>query len=214
MPAAPKSCALEAARGASLAAHAAAGLAACATEREATRLLRAAEGLCRAATALLVQRPAAPPAPQPAAATAAPRRRRRARRGRPGTAAGSADQDGAVNKPEENDALLEEADTRAGRALALTRGKRRTPGAASLDDYWADNAGGRAGGGAAGSTATAAAAAAGGGGLELGDDGAGGARSEGAWQRSPKCRRGARGPMYRSRSCDGHEGAGSSATGM
>ena len=73
--------ALEAARAASLAVHAAAGLAA-PCSRQAVRLLRAAEGLVRSAVAVLSVLP--PPQPAPAAApvagvVAAPLRRRRPR---------------------------------------------------------------------------------------------------------------------------------------
>eukprot|EP00959_Pyramimonas_sp_CCMP1952_P031844 668103-Pyramimonas_sp.AAC.1 len=69
---------LEAARGAVLATHAAAGLAG--GQREAVRLIRAAEGLLRTAVAVLAT-PRAPAPPQPAADAppAAPRRRRRPR---------------------------------------------------------------------------------------------------------------------------------------
>eukprot|EP00974_Lingulodinium_polyedra_P088620 8593849-Lingulodinium_polyedra.AAC.1 len=71
--------ALDAARAAVLAAHAASGLAA-AQSREATRLLRSAEGLCRAAAAVLAAPAPAPSAPATAEAAAAPLRRRRPRR--------------------------------------------------------------------------------------------------------------------------------------
>ena len=74
------SAALEAARAATMSVHAAAGVAS-STSRQAARLLRAAEGLCRTASVLL-----ATPLPQPLVsstpgvdAAAAPRRRRRPR---------------------------------------------------------------------------------------------------------------------------------------
>ena len=69
----------DAARGALLAVHAAAGLAAVSGARDATRLLRVAEGMTRAAVALLV----APPSPTPASPEVAtgdmPQRKRRPR---------------------------------------------------------------------------------------------------------------------------------------
>ena len=80
-------CAVEASRGALLAAHAACGLAA-GHFREGVRLLRAAEGLLRAAVAAL-SAPEVAPAPAPAGGSAAPRRRRR-RRGRGGKGGASA----------------------------------------------------------------------------------------------------------------------------
>ena len=77
--------ALEASRGALMAAHAAGGLAA-SHSREGVRLLRAAEGLLRAAVAVLSS-PMAAPAPEPAKESEAPRRRRRPRgRGKAGAA--------------------------------------------------------------------------------------------------------------------------------
>jgi len=71
--------ALEAARGAALAVHAAAGLAAC-TSRESVRMMRAAEGLCRAAVAVLSAQVLAEPASAQAAVPPPRWRRRRARR--------------------------------------------------------------------------------------------------------------------------------------
>ncbi|CAK0893365.1 unnamed protein product [Prorocentrum cordatum] len=80
----------EAARGALLAAHAAAGLAA-GHSPAGVRLLRAAEGLLRAAVAGLRSPAAEPPPPAPGAAPAPlRRRRRRGRGGRGGDAAGRA----------------------------------------------------------------------------------------------------------------------------
>ncbi|CAK0862055.1 unnamed protein product [Prorocentrum cordatum] len=83
----PEACrrAEEIARGAFLAAHAASGLAARVTR---VRLLRAAEGLLRAAVAVMRGPCAAPAAPAPGAAPR--RRRRRRRRGRGNRAAGAA----------------------------------------------------------------------------------------------------------------------------
>ena len=83
-----KSNAVEAARAAVLALHAAAGLSMSAS-REGTRLLRAAEGLCRAAVAVLTAPGPEPPplTPTVVAPAAAPQRRRRPR-GRRGRAAG------------------------------------------------------------------------------------------------------------------------------
>ena len=84
---------MDAARGAGLAVHAAAGLSA-GVSREATRLLRAAEGLCRAAIASLTVVSLAPDALPHAADAGAPQRRRRprARRHRAG---GDHDQESA-----------------------------------------------------------------------------------------------------------------------
>ncbi|CAK0879362.1 unnamed protein product [Prorocentrum cordatum] len=114
---------LEAARGALLAAHAAAGLAGGAEFREAARLLRAAEGLIRSAVAVL----AAPPPPEPAAAppVARPRRRprRRGRGGARGPAGGS------------DDAMEAKEDAAAAAAVA---GGPAAPSSPLLDDSWAD----------------------------------------------------------------------------
>ena len=77
-----RNAALEASRGASLAVHSAAGLS-LATSRDAARLLRAAEGLCRAAVAIL-KAPITHVLPQPTEGPPAkqqqPPRRRRCRR--------------------------------------------------------------------------------------------------------------------------------------
>ena len=70
---------VEAVRAATLTVHAAAGLTR--GDQQAVRLLRAAEGLCRASLAVLLQPAAAPspPPPTPTPANDAPRRRRRPR---------------------------------------------------------------------------------------------------------------------------------------
>ena len=73
--------ALDAARGASLAAHSSAGLA-LPVSREAARLLRTAEGLCRAAAAILRTTSLQLPPAEAAPAAPRPRRRPRGSRGR------------------------------------------------------------------------------------------------------------------------------------
>ena len=87
---------LEAARAASLAVHSAAGLS-LATSRDAARLLRAAEGLCRAAVAVLASEPKThtdePSARQP---------RRRRPRGKRVDAQGKMDMDVSTAAEEEN----------------------------------------------------------------------------------------------------------------
>lgn len=85
--------ALEAARGAVLAVHAAAGLA-MGPSTESSRLLRAAEGLVRAAIAALASPPSVPPPAAPAAGSPPSRRRRRPRGCRGGARA-----DGGVLRP-------------------------------------------------------------------------------------------------------------------
>ena len=164
MPAAQRSLALEACRGAVLAAHAAAGLAPAAS-REATRALRAAEGLLRAAAALL-----GPPAPQPPAGpsaaetTAAPRRRRRARRGRGAGGARQATAETAGLDAEMGTAVRVAEVAVAPLPLSRPRGTGRPP-ADGLNDEWADEAQRPPGGGtpglAAGSTSALALAGAG-----------------------------------------------------
>ncbi|CAK0821616.1 unnamed protein product [Prorocentrum cordatum] len=112
---------LEAARGAVLATHAAAGLAG--GQREAVRLIRAAEGLLRTAVAVLAT-PRAPAPPQPAADAppAAPRRRRRPR-GR-GARAG----DGSKTETVEEGLMVDDA----------AEGAAASAEPMMLDDAWAD----------------------------------------------------------------------------
>jgi len=101
---------LEAARAATIAVHAAAGLASGARLRDVARVLRAAEGLTRSATVLLAA--PSPKTPEPAATAAAKPRRRKRRGKRPakqeeGAAAAAStsknDELGAI--PIENDAM-------------------------------------------------------------------------------------------------------------
>ena len=157
MPAAQRTLALEACRGAVIAAHAAAGLA--------PRALRAAEGLLRAAAALL-----GPPAPQPPAGpsaaetTAAPRRRRRARRGRGAGGARQATAETAGLDAEMGTVVRVAEVAVAPLPLSRPRGTGRPP-ADGLNDEWADEAQRPPGGGtpglAAGSTSARALAGAG-----------------------------------------------------
>ncbi|CAK0793889.1 unnamed protein product [Prorocentrum cordatum] len=87
---------LEAARGAVLAVHAAAGLASSAELREVARIVRAAEGLFRTAVALLARPTPPAPAAAPSAKPAAAPRRRRRPRGRGGSARMAVDGEQAV----------------------------------------------------------------------------------------------------------------------
>ena len=152
--------ALEAARGALMALHAAAGLATGASCQDAVRLLRAAEGLCRAAVATLAATPSPTTSSSPAGAPAAPRpRRRRGRRGGGRAAAerddceqGTAVEDdlatgaGAVPATGARPAAWSAAGSGAA-ATGATAGssstgdlvkRRRCRSGTSLDDEWAD----------------------------------------------------------------------------
>ncbi|CAK0797485.1 unnamed protein product [Prorocentrum cordatum] len=135
----------EAARGALLAAHAAAGLAA-EHSRDGVRLLRAAEGLLRAAVAGLRSPAAEPPAPVPGAAAApARRRRRRGRGGRGGGAAGpgdGADEDRAGGGEAVGDHVMEDA-TGGGRRQRRRRRPQPAPVGLPLADVAAGPAAGQ-----------------------------------------------------------------------
>jgi len=102
----PQCAALDAARGAGLAMHAASGLSA-GVSREATRLLRAAEGLCRAAVATLAAAASEPAAPPGAAGAGAPQRRRRPRARRQQAAGGLGTAVAAADAPKGQEAAPE-----------------------------------------------------------------------------------------------------------
>ncbi|CAK0822681.1 unnamed protein product [Prorocentrum cordatum] len=147
MSAAPdRRAALAAARGATQAVHAAAGLA---RGTGAVRLLRSAEGICRAAVAKLEAELRAPPAaektpppgegpPAPAAgpAAAAPpggacRRRRRARRARRAGAVGGRAAEGPSEAEAEEESDVVAAEAAAERAEASARAEAGAGGAAA-----------------------------------------------------------------------------------
>ena len=134
--------ALEATRGATLAVHAAAGLARpC---QHAARLLRAAEGLCRTATAILLPTPAAQSSPlADPAVSGAPRRRRRPRGQRKSKQTGTVVDTDMASQVAKDDA----AAAASGPASVLTTaraplllqpavGRAEPP---ELDDLWADD---------------------------------------------------------------------------
>ena len=135
--------ALEATRGATLAVHAAAGLARpC---QHAARLLRAAEGLCRTATAILLPTPEAQSSPYTdPAVSSAPRRRRRPRGQRKGKPTGTEVDTDMASQVAKEDA----AAAASGPASVLTRARaplllQPAVGCAEppeLDDSWADDA--------------------------------------------------------------------------
>ena len=132
--------ALEAARGAALAVHAAAGLSS-GVEREAARLLRAAEGIVRAAVACLASAPdPIPTAATEAEAAAAPRRRRRPR-GRRGRTAEEPREEGDAAMP--LDAEPGGADD-AAMGLEVASAASEASAGSLPDDAWADAVPGRA----------------------------------------------------------------------
>ena len=120
--------AMEAARGALLAVHAAAGLSAGANLPEATRICRAAEGLLRTAVAALSVPPRASASASPAVVppAAAPRRRRRPRARRTKRNANAMDEDASLTVPAEESRLVGgTGGEKRGRDASPTPGRKR-----------------------------------------------------------------------------------------